>query len=245
MDRDDVGGEPRAEPTGGKLTPMSPDLAHLRDSYDRSMLRRSDLAAHPIEQFGRWFGEWTATPRNDAAACVLATADADGRPSARYVLCRRFDEHGFDLYTNLDSRKGRELDANPRAALLFGWLDLQRQIRVEGPVDVVPDDEADAYWATRPRGSRLGAWASEQSEVLVDRAELDQHVTDAARRFTGSAGEDLEVPRPPFWGGFRVGIDEMEFWQGRPDRLHDRFRYRRDPDADPDTAGWVIDRLSP
>lgn len=226
---------------------MSPDLGHFRESYDRSVLRRVDLAPDPVTQFERWFDEWMAEPRYDAAACVLATAGRDGRPSARYVLCRQFDEDGFVVYTNLESRKGVELRENPQASLVFGWLPQNRQVRIEGPVSVVSDEEADAYWVTRPRGSQLGAWASDQSEVVEDRAQIERQRADAASRFGGDDSDDA-VPRPEFWGGVRIAIASAEFWQGRPDRLHDRFRYTPDPDAAPAPGAarrWQIDRLAP
>lgn len=216
------------------------DLGAFRERYDLGVLRRADLAADPVEQFGRWWAEWVAEPRYDAAACVLATADAEGRPHARFVLCRRFDHHGFEIFTNLESRKAHQIEAMPHAAIVFGWLEQHRQVRVEGPVTPIDAATADAYWASRPRGSQLGAWASEQSEVLADRAELEAHRADVASRF-GEADDDPPIPRPPFWGGIRVGVERMEFWQGRPDRLHDRFEYRR-ADAG---GGWTIDRLSP
>jgi pyridoxamine 5'-phosphate oxidase len=217
------------------------DLQSLRERYDRGVLRRADLAADPIEQFGHWWDEWMGVPRYDAAACVLATAGADGTPTARYVLCRGFDERGFELYTNQESRKARDLRDNPRAALVFGWLEENRQVRVEGPVSLIEDDVADAYWASRPRGSQLGGWASDQSEVLASRDELDRRRAEVAERFGGEDDGD-PIPRPPFWGGYRVGLDRVEFWQGRADRLHDRFEYRRD-EHQPDR--WRIARLSP
>lgn len=220
---------------------MSPDLGHFRENYDRAELRRSDLAADPVEQFTRWFDEWMVDPRYDAAACVLATAGGDGRPSARYVLCRHFDADGFVVYTNFESRKGADLMANPQAALVFGWLEQNRQVRIEGPVSHVDDDEADAYWATRPRGSQLGAWASDQSDVVEHRAALERRWAEVADRFGGEDGTE-PIPRPDHWGGLRIGLDSVEFWQGRPDRFHDRFRYRRDPK---DLTGWQIDRLAP
>lgn len=216
------------------------DLTSLRESYQRAGLRRADLDPDPILQFERWWDEWAATEPYDPAACVLATADEAGRPSARFVLCRTVDERGFVVYTNQRSRKGRELAANPWASLTFGWLELARQVRVEGSVTMVSDDEADAYWTSRPRGSQLGAWASDQSEVVADRAELDARTAEAEQRF-GVDGPD-PVPRPEWWGGYRVAVERMELWQGQPNRLHDRFEYRRDPDA---PTGWSIDRLAP
>lgn len=214
------------------------DLSHLRESYQRTGLRRADLAAEPVAQFERWWDEWTATEPFDAAACVLATVDPAGQPAARFLLCREFGPDGFVVYTNQQSRKAQDIEANPKASLLFGWLELARQVRIEGPVTKVSDEAADAYWATRPRGSQIGGWASAQSTPVADRAELDQLLADAEIRF-GADDDDPPVPRPPHWGGYRVAIERMEFWQGQPDRLHDRFEYRRTPD------GWKISRLSP
>ena len=217
---------------------MSRDLSHLRERYEREGLRRADLAADPITQFEGWWDRWLATEPYDAAACVLATVGPEGRPAARFVLCRAVDAAGFVIYTNQTSRKGRDLAGHPHAALTFGWLELSRQVRIEGPVSLVAEAEADAYWATRPRGSQLGAWASDQSEVISGRDELERHQADAEARF--GAGDDGDpIPRPPTWGGYRVGVDRAEFWQGQPNRLHDRFEYRRTAD------GWQIDRLSP
>ena len=220
---------------------MTRDLSHLRETYQTAGLRRADLAADPITQFEAWWDQWLAVAPIDAAACVVATADADGRPSARFVLCRGVDERGFAFYTNQDSRKGGDLAENPHAALTFGWLELARQVRIEGPVTHVSAEEADAYWASRPRGSQLGAWASDQSEVVSGRAELDQRQSEAEAEF-GGPDDDRPIPRPPQWGGYRIGVDQAEFWQGQPNRLHDRFRYRRNQ-ADPTT--WDIDRLAP
>lgn len=219
---------------------MGRDLGHFREQYEHAALRRADLAADPIDQFERWWDEWMGADRFDASACVLATASADGAPSARYVLCRHFGSQGFDVYTNLESRKGREVGVNPRASLVFGWLSQNRQVRVEGPVTSVLDDTADAYWDSRPRGSRLGAWASDQSRPVSGRVDLERRFGEAVHRF-GAEESDGPVPRPPHWGGLRVGIDRIEFWQGRPDRLHDRFEYVRDPID----GSWLINRLAP
>ena len=220
---------------------MSPDLANLREQYDLDSLRRTDLAADPATQFQIWWDGWMATTHYDPAACVLATADAQGRPSARYVLCRHADADGFVVYTNLESRKGADLAVNPHAALVFGWLDMNRQVRVEGPVTVVDDAVADAYWATRPRGSQLGAWASDQSEVMTDRAELEQRYADVIARF-GPDDDGDPIPRPAHWTGLCIALHRVEFWQGRPDRLHDRFEYRRPVEG---FGPWEINRLAP
>ena len=217
---------------------MARDLSALRESYQQAGLRRATLAEDPVEQFGRWWDEWVATDPYDPAACVLATVDADGQPAARFLLCRSFDADGFVLYTNQHSPKARQLEANPKAALVFGWLELARQVRIEGPVTKVDDAVADAYWATRPRGHQLGGWASDQSAPVADREELDRASAAIEERF-GTQPDGSQVPRPPHWGGYRIGIDRMEFWQGQPNRLHDRFEYRRAGDA------WQIQRLAP
>ena len=218
---------------------MGRDLTDLRESYQRVGLRRSELAADPVAQFERWWDEWLGTEPYDPAACVLATADAAGRPAARYVLCRSFDRQGFVVYTNQRSAKGRDLATNPQASLVFGWLELARQVRVEGTVTLVEGAEADEYWASRPRGHQLGAWASAQSEPVADRAELDRDQAAVEARF-GTDERDGPVPRPDHWGGYRVAIDRIEFWQGQPNRLHDRFEYRADG-----SGGWTIQRLAP
>jgi len=165
---------------------------------------------------------------------TVSTVDADGRPSSRFVLLRGLDERGFAFFTNYTSAKGRALEANPYAALTFGWLTIHRSVRVEGPVERLPEHESDTYFASRPRGAQLGAWASPQSTVLAGRDELDRALAEAEERFAGGA-----VPRPPHWGGFLVRPERVELWEGRPNRLHDRVRYTRDGD------GWRIERLAP
>lgn len=198
-------------------------------------LRRRDLADDPLEQFLHWYQEAQGSGLRYPNAMAVATATADGRPSVRMVLLRGVDERGFVFYTNLESRKGRELAENPRAALLFYWEPLERQVRIEGRVELVTSAEADAYFATRPKGSQISAWASRQSEPIDSREELERRLAEFAERF-GSG----PVPRPAYWGGYRVVPDAYEFWQGRPDRLHDRFRYERSADGI-----WVITRLQP
>jgi pyridoxamine 5'-phosphate oxidase len=167
---------------------------------------------------------------------VVATATPEGRPSARAVILRGLDQRGFVFYTDTRSRKGRELASNPWGAIVMVWEELERQVRAEGPIGLVAPEESDAYFARRPRGHQLGAWVSRQSEILGSREELEQELTVVVERFAG-----VEVPRPPYWGGYRLVPDEIELWQGRPDRLHDRLRYRRSATGD----GWLVDRLWP
>lgn len=194
-----------------------------------SQLLEGDVAADPLEQFRRWFA---AAGEDDRMA--LATAAPDGSPSVRMVLLKGADEQGFVFFTGYGSRKGGELDANPRAALLFHWAPLGRQVRVEGPVERVSAEESDAYFATRPRGAQLAATASRQGRVLVNRAQLDETVADLEREHAGR-----DVPRPEHWGGYRLSPETYEFWQHRDDRLHDRLRYTRGGE------GWRLERLSP
>ena len=217
---------------------MSRDLSNLRESYQRAGLRRATLSADPVHQFEIWWDEWAATEPYDMAACVLATADGSGRPAARFVLLRGVDADGFVIYTNQRSAKAHDIEANPQASLVFGWLELARQVRVEGPVAKVDDATADAYWAERPRAHQLGAWASEQSTPVASRAELDAKLAEVEARF-GTGDDDAPVPRPPHWGGYRIAPERIEFWQGQPGRLHDRFEYRRAE------GGWALQRLAP
>jgi pyridoxamine 5'-phosphate oxidase len=212
------------------------DLARLRHEYQTRGLEEADVDRDALAQFRRWYAEAEAAGLFEPNAMVVATVDAAGVAQSRYVLLRGLDaEHGFQFFTNFDSAKGRELAARPLASLTFGWLDLHRQVRAWGAVRRLPDALSDAYWAGRPRASRISAWASPQSQVLPDRAALDRRVREVAERFGGS-----DVPRPPFWGGFALAPEGVEFWQGRLNRLHDRLRYRRGAGG-----AWVVERLAP
>ena len=199
-------------------------------------LRESDVHANPFVQFQQWLEQAAAAGTALPEAMTLATATADGRPSARMVLLRGCDERGFVFFTNYESRKAGDLTANPRAALVFFWEPQDRQVRVEGRVEKVSAEESDTYFHSRPRGSRLGAWASPQSQVLPGRDALDAWVNEMEAKY---AGQDV-FPRPPHWGGYRVVPELIEFWQGQPSRLHDRLRYQRQADG-----SWKIDRLAP
>lgn len=216
---------------------MSDDLGGLRREYGEAGLDVPDLADDPIAMFRRWLADAVFAGLHEPNAMVVATATPAGVPSARLVLLKGLDERGFCFYTNYDSRKGHELDANPACALVFPWHDLQRQVRVEGTAGRVSPEESAAYFATRPREARLGAWASPQSQVVGSRAELDERYGAAERRFA-----EEEVGLPPTWGGFVVAPERVEFWQGRKGRMHDRLVYRR---SDAARGGWTTERLAP
>jgi len=233
-------------------------IADVRREYNLAGLRRRDLAAEPIAQFKSWFDQATGARTSgrllklltgiyksllacvgsgggDVTAMTLATADKQGRPSARAVLLKGVDERGFIFFTNYDSRKGQELTENPQAAVVFYWSELERQVCIAGDVSKLPEPESEAYFRTRPKGSRLAAWASKQSGVIRDRAELEEEWQKVEQRYASQ-----EVPRPPYWGGYVLRPTRVEFWQGRPNRLHDRFRYTRQPDG-----RWLLERLAP
>ena len=209
-------------------------LADLRKNYALAGLRRVELETDPILQFQKWLQQALDSQLLEPTAMTLATVDVLGLPSARIVLLKGLDERGFVFFTNYESRKGRELAGNPNAALVFYWAELERQVRVSGTTRRISTEESANYFLSRPRGHQLGAWVSTQSEVVTDRAVLEKRLKDFEQQYPGA------VPLPPFWGGYLLSPVEIEFWQGRPNRLHDRFRYSKRTDG-----GWLIERLAP
>jgi len=210
------------------------DAWSLRQEYTSAGLDKADVDPDPIVQFHEWFENAVEADLHEPNAMILATATNDGKPSARTVLLKGHDERGFVFYTNYEGRKAKEIEANPACALLFYWGELERQIRIEGRATRLSGEESDAYFASRPPGSRLGAWASEQSHPVEDRSVLEERVRALQAEYEGR-----EIPRPPFWGGYRIEPDTIEFWQGRENRLHDRIVYYRS------RRGWKIVRLQP
>ncbi|KYP13801.1 pyridoxamine 5'-phosphate oxidase [Flavihumibacter sp. CACIAM 22H1] len=214
---------------------MSHSIAAIRKDYKQHSLLETDVAANPIAQFGTWWQEAVNSEIDEVNAMTLATSSADGVPSARIVLLKGFDEQGFVFFTNYSSFKGQQLEENPRACLVFFWKELERQVRITGLIQKVSREESDAYFQSRPEASRIGAWASPQSQVIESRQQLEDKEKELAASFAGSV-----IPRPLHWGGYRIRPLIVEFWQGRPSRLHDRIQYTMD-----DKGGWKIERLAP
>ena len=212
------------------------DFAGLRREYETTGLRRAEMHPDPVEQFATWFSTAVNSGLPDANAMSLATASRSGKPSARIVLLKGFDQRGFVFFTNYHSGKGNDLEANPQAALTFYWMPLERQVRIEGTAEKTSREESESYFHSRPRGSQLGAWVSHQSEIIDARRILDARLAEMTERFAGQGVIEL----PPHWGGYRVVPTTIEFWQGRPNRLHDRFRYTRESGN-----SWRLDRLAP
>jgi pyridoxamine 5'-phosphate oxidase len=212
------------------INPASPDYDHAAPG-----LRRLDLDPDPIKQFANWFAAAIEVGIRDVNAMSVATATVEGRPFVRIVLLKGFDQDGFVFFTNYESQKGEQLEENPYAALAFYWIELDRQIRISGPAEKTSRAESERYFHSRPRASQLGAWASRQSQALDGRRILEARLAEMTERFAGE-----EIPLPPHWGGYRVRPEMMEFWQGRPNRLHDRFRYNRQAEG-----AWAIERLAP
>lgn len=215
---------------------MQLDIENLRQDYRKASLDLEHIGKNPFEQFQKWFKEAMEAGIPEPNAMTLASCDAAGRPSARIVLLKGFDEQGFVFFTNYNSRKGKEFEANPAAALVFWWIELERQVRIEGIVEKVTPEQSTEYFQSRPKGSQIGAWASPQSSVIEDRQELEKRVSDIEQKY---AFEEV-LPRPEHWGGYLVKPDLIEFWQGRPSRLHDRIQYRLQ-----ENGNWGIERLAP
>jgi pyridoxamine 5'-phosphate oxidase len=210
-------------------------LPDLRREFALAGLKESDLDPNPFKQFDKWFQQALAAGLSEPNAMTLATASPDGKPSARVVLLKGCDERGFVFFTNYESQKGRELSENPHAALVFYWVDLERQVRISGQVTRVQAEESEDYFRTRPEGSQLGAWVSRQSEVVSGRKVLEDRLDELTQEYRSKP-----IPLPPYWGGYRLAPNSLEFWQGRPNRLHDRLRYTLQPGGQ-----WLIERLSP
>lgn len=214
---------------------MNISVANLRQNYTRFGLKETDAHRDPLQQFKTWFEEAIAAEVPDANAMTLATATPEGKPTARIVLLKGLDDRGFVFYTNYNSKKGQQLQVNPSASLVFWWQPLERQVRIDGRVEKTSEEESDLYFASRPLGSQLGAWASEQSLTIGNREILEERFRDFEAKYS-----EVEIPRPPHWGGFRVIPEAIEFWQGRPSRLHDRLSYRLQGDRT-----WHRERLAP